>query len=46
MAYSGTGTSFSGGLAFPDVGRTCTLETVGEDVFIVCGACSLDLSPM
>ena len=45
MAYSGTGTSFSGGLSFPDVGRPCTLEIVGEDVFIVCGVCSLDLSP-
>ena len=46
MAYSGTGTSFSGGLNFPDVGRPCTLESVGADVFIVCGACSIDLSPM
>jgi hypothetical protein len=46
MTYSGTGTSFSGGLNFPDVGRSCTLETVGADVFIVCGACSLDLSPI
>ena len=46
MAYSGTGTSFSGGLNFPDLGRPCTLETVGADVFIVCGACSIDLSPM
>ncbi|MBN8611880.1 MAG: hypothetical protein J0L92_14900 [Deltaproteobacteria bacterium] len=44
MTYS-SGT-FSGGLNFPDVGRPCTLDlSVPPNVVIVCGSCTIELSP-
>lgn len=44
MTYA-PGTGFSGGLNFPDVGRSCTLDLIADQVVIACGSCTIELAP-
>ncbi len=46
MTYDRAMAVFSGGLNFPDLGRSCTLDlTASPAVVIVCGSCTVELSP-
>lgn len=46
MTYDRDMSVFSGGLNFPDLGRSCTLDLSAlPAVVVVCGSCTVELSP-